>query len=333
MRSLFRCRVSGAAARAHQGSRLRQATGPGRATRLAGRADPCAPWRYQAGRAVPGLVPGAVSRAPGSRALPEGRCAGRAASGRPLRCRRGRPVGVFRGPFPRRVGRGPAVGAVAVAGPVRSETGLPAAGPRGAARARRSWSGRSSRGGLCGGPIVGPEWRTPGELPTLACAARPRLADQTVPLLPSPTPCGLPGKDTGRQLRRGVRAARVRSEAAVPGKSREIPGEVPAEFHEHAGCTQGCCRSRCRCSGGLRRASWRFPHVGGCGLSLALSARGAVAAPSRLAGRCPLWAFRLPYTVTLRDGTGPRSAPSPATGCSPLGFPGPQRLRAAVPSR
>ena len=40
-----------------------------------------------------------------------------------------------------------------------------------------------------------------------------------------------------------------------------------------------------------------------------LAAGPAAAAAPPLCGRCPLWAFRPPYMVTLRDGTAPRGAP------------------------
>jgi hypothetical protein len=65
--------------------------GPGRATRLAGHADPCTPWRYQAGSAVPSLLHSRrrVRRSGQPGLSPDGRCAGRAVAGRPLRCRRG----------------------------------------------------------------------------------------------------------------------------------------------------------------------------------------------------------------------------------------------------
>jgi hypothetical protein len=182
MRSAFRCRRRGIGCRGASASGLPTSAGHGdRAEPPDSRGTPTPARPGGIRRAAPcraSFIPGAASGAPGSRAS---RPTGAAPGGRWPAGRSGaagdRPVGVFRGPFPRCVGRGPAIGAGAAAGPVRaaqSGTGLPAADPRGAAGARRSWSGRSPRGGLCGGPVVGPERQTPGELPARAhgCAGR-----------------------------------------------------------------------------------------------------------------------------------------------------------------
>jgi hypothetical protein len=175
---------SGAAARAHQGSRLRQATGTGQSHPPSGARRPLRALALSGGqrRAEPRSFPAPrpALRAAGPLARRALRLAGGGQPAAPV------PPGtvqsassVVRGPFPRCVGRGPAIGAGPAAGPVRaaqSGTGLPAAGPRGAARARRSWSGRSPRGGLRGGPAVGPSGGRPASCPPAPTAARAAAA-------------------------------------------------------------------------------------------------------------------------------------------------------------
>jgi hypothetical protein len=170
--------ASGAAARAHQGSRLRQATGTGQSHPTRGARRPLHALAVSGGqrRAEPRSFPAPrpALRAAGPLAR---RALRRAGGGRPAAPV---PPGTVQSASSVVRSRG-ASGGVRPSGrarsPVRaaqSGTGFPAAGPRGAARARRSWSGRSPRGGLCGGPVVGPERQTPGELPARAhgCAGR-----------------------------------------------------------------------------------------------------------------------------------------------------------------
>jgi hypothetical protein len=160
---------SGAAARAHQGSRLRQATGTGQSHPPSGARRPLRALALSGGqrRAEPRSFPAPrpALRAAGPLARRALRLAGGGQPAAPV------PPGtvqsassVVRGPFPRCVGRGPAIGAA----------------PR-----RRSWSGRSPRSGLCGGLAVGPERQTPGELPARvhgcagrSSAQRPRIMRQ-----------------------------------------------------------------------------------------------------------------------------------------------------------
>lgn len=139
-----------------------------------GRAEP-PDWRGNPAPARPGgvmraapcrasFIPGAVSGAPGNRASsPTGAAPGgpqlavRSSATGAVRSARSvvRPLGASSGVPASRGGRGRRSGrsgrravqsgrAVAA----RSGTGLPAAGPRGTVRARRSWSGRAPRGGL-----------------------------------------------------------------------------------------------------------------------------------------------------------------------------------------
>jgi hypothetical protein len=192
MRSAFRCRrrASGAGARAReagQASRRRQAAETGQSHPMGGARRPLRALAVSGGqrRAVPRSfsVPcPAPSGQPSQFA--DGRCAGRAVAGRPLRCRRGtvRPAwSVVRPLAARRAGSG-RLPAGAVAGPgsrrragqsgravaARSGTGLPADGPRGTVRARRSWSGRAPRGGPrrpgreAGAGATGPAGSRPG---------------------------------------------------------------------------------------------------------------------------------------------------------------------------
>jgi hypothetical protein len=149
--------------------------------------------------------------------LPGGRCAGRAGAGRPLRCRRGpvrsarsvvRPRGAPGGVRTGRGGRGR-----------RSGTGLQAAGPRGAVRARRSWSGRSPHGGP----------RRPGREAGAAGAwraarPRPRLRG---PQQRSASAHQAPGepRPRGRPLRGPGFVPSLAGRADGPG-SRVSPGEL-----------------------------------------------------------------------------------------------------------
>jgi hypothetical protein len=167
MRSAFRRRrrPSGAAARARQGSRLRQARGPGRAIPTGGARRPLRALAVSGGqrRAEPRSFPAQCPalRAAGPFARRALRRASRSWPSAPVP-QGGRPVGAVRGPSPRRIGRGPD-------GPGRSRSPV-----------RAGWSARGDPGpagllaAVCGGPVVRPERRAPGELPVRVhgCAGR-----------------------------------------------------------------------------------------------------------------------------------------------------------------
>jgi hypothetical protein len=197
-------------------------------SRLAGHAGPRAPWRCQAGSAVPGLVHSRRrvrhSGQPGL--LSGGRCAGRAGAGRPLRrgaVRPARSVVRPRGaPGGVRTGRG---GRGHRSGPERHGPGPGSRQP-----VRAGWSARGDPGpaGLLaavrGGPAVRPERRAPGELPVYGCAdgssaQRPRVRRQA-------------NRDhAGAPLPSGLRAVlgRTSRRAGKPGCRRgELPGGARA---------------------------------------------------------------------------------------------------------